>query len=66
MRHYQAYTLGLNEKQGNNFKGITCYASIKGYPGKSHFYFKTGLYRDVMSQPMTIYIDEYRKKEITE
>jgi len=23
-----------------------------------------GLYRDVMDQPMTIYLDEYRKKQL--
>jgi hypothetical protein len=54
----------LNEKQIINFNGITCYSSKKGYSDKSYFYFKTGLYRDLMSQPMTIYIDEYRKKEL--
>jgi Polysaccharide lyase len=56
----------LNEKQITNFKGITCYSSKKGYASKSYFYFKTGLYRDLMSEPMTIYIDEYRKKELIE
>jgi hypothetical protein len=56
----------LNEKQIVNFKGITCYSSKKGYPDKSYFYFKTGLYRDLMPEPMTIYLDEYRKKELTE
>lgn len=55
----------LNEKQIINFKGITCYTSKKGYPDKSYFYFKTGLYRDLMPEPMTIYIDEY-KKELAE
>jgi hypothetical protein len=56
----------LNEKQIINFKGITGYSSKKGYTDKSYFYFKTGLYRDLMPEPMTIYIDEYRKKELTE
>jgi Polysaccharide lyase len=56
----------LNEKQIINFKGITCYSSKKGYTEKSYFYFKTGLYRDIMPQPMTIYIDEYSKKELSE
>ena len=56
----------LNEKQIINFKGTTCYSSKKGYTNKSYFYFKTGLYRDLMSEPMTIYIDEYRKKELIE
>jgi hypothetical protein len=56
----------LNEKQIVNFNGITCYSSKKGYGEKSYFYFKTGLYRDLMAEPMTIYIDEYRKREITD
>lgn len=56
----------LNEKQIISFKGMTCYTSKKGYGAQSYFYFKTGLYRDLMPEPMTIYIDEYRKKELTE
>jgi hypothetical protein len=56
----------LNEKQIINYRGVTCYSSKKGYPDKSYFYFKTGLYRDLMPEPMTIYIDEYRKKELAE
>ncbi|MEP7237898.1 MAG: polysaccharide lyase [Ferruginibacter sp.] len=56
----------LNEKQIISFKGITCYSSKQGYTDKSNFYFKTGLYRNVMPEPMTIYIDEYSKKEIKE
>ena len=56
----------LNEKQVINFNGITCYSAKKGYGDKSLFYFKTGLYRDVMAEPMTIYIDEYSKKELNE
>jgi hypothetical protein len=59
-------TAWLNEKQILDFKGATCYSSLKGYTAESRFYFKTGLYRDVMSVPMTIYIDEYSKKEIGE
>jgi hypothetical protein len=56
----------LNQKQIINFRGVTCYSSKRGYPDISRFYFKTGLYRDVMAEPMTIYIDEYSKKEIDE
>jgi hypothetical protein len=55
----------LNDKQIISFNGITCYSSKKGYSDPSYFYFKTGLYRDLMTEPMTIYIDEYRKLEIT-
>jgi len=57
-------TAWLNEKQIVHFNGSTCYSSLKGYPDKSYFYFKMGLYRDVMPEPMTIYIDDYSKKEI--
>lgn len=54
----------LNEKQILTFNGSTCYSSLKGYPGISYFYFKMGLYRDTMPESMTIYIDDYSKKEI--
>jgi len=30
-----------------------------------HAYFKTGLYRDEMQQPMTTYVDEYGKDELS-
>ena len=55
----------LNEQQIINYRCSTSYSSKKGYNDKSYFYFKMGLYRDVMAEPMTIYIDEFRKKEIT-
>ncbi len=35
-----------------------------GYSGPGLFYFKMGLYRNVMLQPMTIYLDEYHKRKI--
>lgn len=35
-----------------------------GYQQAGYFYFKMGLYRNVMQQPMTVYIDAYRKREI--
>jgi hypothetical protein len=56
----------MNNEQIVNFKGITCYSSKNGYPGKSRFYFKTGLYRDVMPGQMTIYIDEYKRIGLSE
>jgi hypothetical protein len=56
----------LNGKQIVNFHGISSYSSKRGYPQLSLFYFKMGLYRDLMPEPMTIYIDEYRKKELEE
>lgn len=54
----------LNHEHIISYHGITCYSSNKGYTNPGHFYFKTGLYRDVMKEPMTIYIDEYCKKEL--
>lgn len=56
----------LNEKQIINLQGTTCYSSKRGYSDRSMFYFKTGLYRNVMLQPMTIFIDDYSKKELEE
>ena len=38
--------------------------SATGYRNPSLFYFKMGLYRDAMARPMTIYLDEYRKREL--
>ena len=35
-----------------------------GYPPNDYFFFKMGLYRDLMPQPMTVYIDEYRKRQL--
>ena len=51
---------------GCGFKGVTANSenSATGYPSPSYFYFKMGLYRDVMAKPMTIYIDEYRKRQL--
>lgn len=55
----------LNEKNIINYTGITSYSEIRGYHSKSYrYYFKMGLYRDRMPEPMYIYIDEYSKKEM--
>ena len=58
----------LNEKQIVDFTGITAHPenATTGYPHPSRFYFKMGLYRNVMPEPMTSYIDEYRKKELSD
>jgi hypothetical protein len=50
----------------SEFHGQTAYAenAQTGYRSPSLFYFKTGLYRDVMREPMTLYLDEYRKRRI--
>jgi len=56
----------LGEKQLVDFTGITANPenAATSYPSPSRFYFKMGLYRNVMPQPMTSYIDEYRKKTV--
>ncbi|MGP8260458.1 MAG: polysaccharide lyase [Acidobacteriaceae bacterium] len=56
----------LDGKQVVDFTGVTANAenAATGYPAPSYYYFKMGLYRDIMPQPMTIYLDEYRKKQL--
>jgi len=56
----------LNNKQVVNHRGATANPenAATGYPSPSHYYFKMGLYRNVMDEPMTIYVDEYRKKSL--
>ncbi|MDB5118261.1 MAG: hypothetical protein JWQ79_3753 [Mucilaginibacter sp.] len=54
----------MNGKQVLNYFGKTCYGTERGYDDNSYFYFKMGLYRDRMLEPMTIYIDDYSKKQI--
>jgi hypothetical protein len=58
----------LNDKAVVDYTGINAYPenATTSYPSPSRFYFKMGLYRDLMAEPMTIYIDEYRKKELPE
>ncbi|MGA2180432.1 MAG: polysaccharide lyase [Verrucomicrobiota bacterium] len=58
----------LNGKQVVDYTGVNAYPENEqtGYTHPSRFYFKMGLYRDLMAEPMTIYIDEYRKKELPE
>jgi hypothetical protein len=48
-----------------HYKGPTTYQPQRGYPTHGYIYFKTGLYRDEMQQPMTMYVDEYRKVELS-
>ena len=54
----------LNQQQIINFSGTTAYAGKFGYPTPGDFYFKTGLYRDTMKEPMKIYFDEYSKSSL--
>ena len=55
----------LNSKQIIDYKGITAYSQNYGYPMPGIFYFKIGLYRDQTDQPMTIYFDDYTKRQIS-
>jgi Polysaccharide lyase len=56
----------LDHKQLVDFNGITATSEspATGYPAPGYIYFKMGLYRNVMSEPMTVYIDEYRKRRM--
>lgn len=56
----------LDGKQVVDYSGITANTpgDATGYPVPGYFPFKMGLYRNVMPQPITIYLDEYRKREI--
>ena len=56
----------LDGKQVIHYAGATTNLqnAATGYPDRSYFPFKMGLYRNVMPQPMTIYLDEYRKREL--
>jgi hypothetical protein len=56
----------LGDRQIVDFTGVTANPedATTGYLHPSRFFFKMGLYRNLMPDPMTIYIDEYRKKEL--
>jgi hypothetical protein len=54
----------LNKKIIIDYKGVTAYTDMYGYPYPGKFYFKMGLYRDRMVQPMTIYFDDYQKQQL--
>ncbi len=47
-----------------DYKGVNAYPEAGGYAGRGRFYFKVGLYRDRVSEPMNIYVDEYRKEPL--
>ena len=51
----------LNNEEIIDYEGLNAYPESGGYPGRNRFYFKMGLYRDRMVEPMTIYFDEYAK-----
>jgi hypothetical protein len=56
----------LGDKQLVDYQGVTADSenAETGYPSPSRFYFKMGLYRNAMPEPMTVYIDEYHKKQL--
>lgn len=56
----------LGNQQIVDFHGVTAYANTResGYPLVNHFYFKMGLYRNLMAEPMMVYIDEYSKRAL--
>lgn len=56
----------LNKKQVVAYRGPTANPETErsGYPAPSRYYFKMGLYRDVMPGTMTLYLDDYRKRSI--
>jgi hypothetical protein len=53
----------MNGQQIVQYRGITAYRAARGYPAHGFFFFKMGLYRDLMKQPMTIYLDDFRKDQ---
>lgn len=58
----------LDGKQVVDFFGATSNSEndATGYKPPEFLPFKMGLYRNVMSQPMTIYLDEYQKHQLKE
>jgi hypothetical protein len=55
----------INGEKVVDYSGKTSYSQTRGYHlNPNRYYFKMGLYRDVMPQPMSIYIDDYSKREI--
>jgi hypothetical protein len=53
----------LNGQPIVHFHGVTAYRAARGYPALGLFFFKMGLYRDLMQQPMTIYIDDFQRDQ---
>ena len=56
----------LNNKQLCTYQGINAYNEEQGYPPQGKFYFKMGLYRDSMQEPMTIYFNHFEKHRLEE
>jgi len=51
-----------------DYTGVTANTENQttGYRNPGYFYFKMGLYRNRMAEPMTVYIDEYRKQTLAQ
>jgi len=56
----------LDGKQLVDYTGVTAdqETATTRYASPSVFYFKMGLYRNLMAESMTVYIDEYRKRQL--
>ncbi len=56
----------LDDKPLVDYRGVTANPenAVTGYSRPGYFYFKMGLYRNVTPEPMTVYLDEYRKREL--
>lgn len=55
----------LDNKKIVDYKGVTSYENdCRILSTKNKYFFKMGLYRDRISEPMTIYIDDYKKKRL--
>ena len=56
----------LDERQVLDAAGVTVNAEndVTGYRPPGRFYFKLGLYRDLLPFPETLYVDEYRKTQL--
>ena len=67
-RHADGFVrVWMNGDKLLDHQGPNAYSEALGYPAPeaSVFYFKMGLYRDDMAEPMTVYLDEYRKRPLT-
>lgn len=56
----------MNNEKIIDYSGITAYPkeSIGYKPSENTFYFKMGLYRDQMEEPMVIYADSYKRVQL--
>jgi len=55
----------LNNEAIIDYQGPNAYPEAGGYPERNHFYFKFGMYRDESPETMTLYVDEFRREQIT-